>query len=145
MLFRAAARFIRLKLIWQFIIATILSRFLLLRCAQAFVVGISNQQTLLDSILKNAQTAMGRDDLPAAVLVFSSRFGRVFQKYESLGYRLILIELGAIFQTLYLLAAELNLSVCGLGAGNSTEFSACLNLDYFKETSIGEFVINGMF
>lgn len=109
------------------------------------LVGISNQQTLLDSILKNAQTAMGRDDLPAAVLVFSSRFGRVFRKYESLGYRLILIELGAIFQTLYLLAAELNLSVCGLGAGNSTEFSASLNLDYFKETSIGEFVINGMF
>jgi oxazoline/thiazoline dehydrogenase len=109
------------------------------------LTGISNQQTLLDSILKNAQAAMGRDDLPAAVLVFSSRFGRVFQKYESLGYRLILIELGAIFQTLYLLAAELNLSVCALGAGNSNEFSASLNLDYFKETSIGEFVINGMF
>jgi SagB-type dehydrogenase family enzyme len=105
---------------------------------------IPDKHKLLDSILKNAQAAMGRDDSPAAVCVFSSRFERVFWKYESLGYRLILLELGAIFQTLYLLAAGLNLSVCALGSGNSNEFSEYLNLDYFAETSIGEFVINGI-
>lgn len=108
------------------------------------LIRIPNKKKLLDSILKNAQSAMGRNDLPAAVVVFSSRFERVFWKYESLGYRLILLELGTIFQTLYLLAAGLNLSVCALGSGNSTEFSEHLNLDYFEETSIGEFVINGI-
>jgi SagB-type dehydrogenase family enzyme len=108
------------------------------------LVEIPNKEKLLDSILENAQSAMGRNDLPAAVVVFSSRFERVFWKYESLGYRLILLELGTIFQTLYLLAAGLNLSVCALGSGNSTEFSENLNLDYFEETSIGEFVINGI-
>ena len=108
------------------------------------LIRIPNKKKLLDSVLKNARAAMGKNDLPSAVLIFSSRFERVFWKYESLGYRLILIELGTIFQTLYLLAADLNLSVCAIGRGNSTEFSENLNLDYFKETSIGEFVINGI-
>jgi oxazoline/thiazoline dehydrogenase len=94
-------------------------------------------------MLKNAQSAMGISETPAAIMVFSSRFERVFWKYESLGYRLILIELGSIFQTLHLVAAELDLSVCAIGRGDSSEFSASLGLNYFQETSIGEFVING--
>jgi SagB-type dehydrogenase family enzyme len=112
--------------------------------AEHTLIRIPNKQKLLDSTLKSAQTAMGRNHLPAAVMVFSSRFERVFWKYESLGYRLILIELGTIFQTLYLLAAGLNLSVSALGSGNSSEFSEALGLDYFQETSIGEFAINGI-
>lgn len=108
------------------------------------LIKIPNQKKFLASILKNAQLSMKKDISPSAVMVFSSRFDRVFWKYESLGYRLILIELGTIYQTLYLLAAALNLSVCALGNGNSTEFSETLKLNYFEETSIGEFAINGM-
>jgi oxazoline/thiazoline dehydrogenase len=104
---------------------------------------IPEQETLADSILRNAQEGMGKNIVPSAIMIFTSRFERVFWKYESIGYRLILIELGAIFQTLYLAAASLGLSVCALGRGNSSEFSESLNLDYFKETSIGEFIING--
>lgn len=108
------------------------------------LIKIPNQKKFLASIVKNAQFSMGKDILPSALMIFSSRFNRVFWKYESLGYRLILIELGTIYQTLYLLAAALNLSVCALGNGNSSEFSESLKLNYFEETSIGEFAINGM-
>ncbi len=112
-------------------------------CVTHKLINIPKKQKLLNSILKNAQMSMGINESPAAVMIFTSRFERVFWKYESIGYRLILIELGTIFQTLYLVAANMGLSVCALGRGDSSEFSEQLNLYYFKETSIGEFVING--
>lgn len=109
------------------------------------LVKIPNQKDFLSSVLKNAERSMREGTSPSVIMLFSSRFSRVFWKYESLGYRLILIELGAIYQTLYLLAASLNLSVCALGSGDSSEFSRALNLNYLEETSIGEFAINGMY
>ena len=107
------------------------------------LASIPEQENLAKSIGEDACTSMGQNDLPAAVIVFSARFGRVFWKYESIGYRLLLIELGTVFQTLHLVASKLRLSVCIAGSGNSSDFSEKLGLNYFRETSIGEFVING--
>lgn len=109
------------------------------------LISIPEQEDLARSIGEGASASMGQSSLPAAVIVFSSRFGRVFWKYESIGYRLLLIELGTVFQTLHLVASRLKLSVCIVGSGNSSEFSEKLGLNYFRETSIGEFVINGKF
>lgn len=106
---------------------------------------IPNQEKFVLSAGEDAAKCMAQEQMPAVVLIFSSRFEQVFFKYESLAYRLILLELGAIFQTLYLAAAKLKLSVCALGSGNSTEFSDNLGLEYLKETSVGEFAVNGKF
>jgi oxazoline/thiazoline dehydrogenase len=104
---------------------------------------IENQDKFVRLAAKDAAISMSQDEIPSAMLIFSSRFERVFLKYESLAYRLILLEMGAIFQTLYLAATKLNLSVCALGSGNSSNFSINLGLEYLKETSIGEFAVNG--
>ena len=106
---------------------------------------IPEQEKFVRAAGEDAARCMAQDQMPSVVLIFSSRFEKVFFKYESLAYRLILLEMGAIFQTLYLTAAKLNLSVCALGSGDSKAFSDNLGLDYLKETSVGEFAVNGKF
>lgn len=80
-------------------------------------------------------------DAPQVLLTITARLARVFWKYESTGYALILKDVGALMQTLYLVAESMNLAACALGAGDSDAFASASGLDYYEETSVGEFMI----
>lgn len=98
----------------------------------------------LSALLLDAQTATVRlNDLPSVLLIFASRFRRVTRKYESLSYHVILQEVGALYQTIYLVAEAMGLSVSALGAGNSDVFSRAFQTDFFAESSVGEMIIGG--
>lgn len=92
-------------------------------------------------------TAVMRDatqsgfDSPQVLLTIAARFGRIFWKYESMAYALILKDLGALFQTMYLVAEAMGLGACAIGGGDSDLFANAAGLDYYIETSVGEFVI----
>jgi SagB-type dehydrogenase family enzyme len=96
------------------------------------------------TLLREAQVSTGvLQDLPSALLVFTSRLYRVTEKYQSIGYRLVLLEVGALYQTIYLVATALGLSVSAIGTGDSDCFSEALGTDYFAEPSVGEMIVGG--
>jgi len=78
---------------------------------------------------------------PQVLLTITARFGRIFWKYESVGYALILKDVGALMQTFYLVAEAMGLGSCAIGGGDSDLFAAAARLDYYAETSVGEFIV----
>jgi SagB-type dehydrogenase family enzyme len=77
------------------------------------------------------------------LFIISARFHRVSWKYRSVAYSLILKNTGALFQTFYLTASALNLGCCALGGGNADLFSNTIGSNYYQESSVGEFILNG--
>lgn len=90
-------------------------------------------------------TAGGRSagsTTPPVVIVVTSRFARQAETYGTLAYSLVLKEVGALYQTLYLVAEYLNLAPCALGGGSPDEILARLcEVSEFAEPVVGEFLI----
>jgi oxazoline/thiazoline dehydrogenase len=86
-------------------------------------------------------SAGGLPSNPPALLLVSARFRRTAWKYESIAYRLILLEVGALFQTMYLVATAMGMTACALGCGDSDHFARAIGSDYYAETSVGEFLL----
>lgn len=92
--------------------------------------------------LINRATAAANGSRPQVLFVIAARFGRVMSKYQSMGYALILKDLGALVQTMYLVATALSLAPCALGAGDIDLFAQATGLDRLAESSVGEFVLS---
>lgn len=95
------------------------------------------------ALLDDARRGAGLPAHPSVLLVASARFRRTAWKYEGLAYRLVLSELGALYQTMYLVATAMGLAPCALGAGNASLFSETVGEDPLEETSVGELVLGG--
>lgn len=96
------------------------------------------QQTLLTE----AQVWVGAPDIPDVVITLAARFQRMAWKYESVAYALILKDVGALIQQMYLVATAMGLAPCALGDGDSDRFAEAAGLDYYTETSVGEFMLS---
>lgn len=98
----------------------------------------------VEALLRQAQARTGKlEGYPSVLVVLSARFGRTSWKYRAIAYRLILEELGALYQTMYLVATAMGLAPCALGAGDSDLFARVAGLDYYRETSVGELILGG--
>jgi hypothetical protein len=60
-------------------------------------------------------------------------------KYQGMAYALILKDLGALLQTMYLVATAMNLAPCALGSGDTDLFAEATGLNPLEEASVGEF------
>lgn len=96
-----------------------------------------------DSFLRDAHQAMGTDHSPDVLISIAARFQRNSWKYQSIAYALVLKDVGALYQQLYLVATALRLAPCALGGGNADEFAQATGEDYYAETTVGEFAISG--
>lgn len=81
---------------------------------------------------------------PDVLFVFTSRFGRLSLKYESISYGVALRNLGALYQTLYLVATSMSLAACAVGIGDIEATSRALGVEFTEEPAIGEFVLGSM-
>ncbi len=98
-------------------------------------------QPFLDAAARSADAAYA----PIA-LVMTSRFGEQRQVYGDLAYSLVLKEVGALFQTLYLVAAYLNLGACALGGGTPDALLAHLcGVHELDEPVVGELIVGSIF
>ena len=105
---------------------------------------ISVDRTKLGLLLAEAQAGTGTlKELPSVLLVLSSRFARVSRKYQSIAYHLILQEVGALYQTLYLNSHAEDVAACAIGAGDADLFAKIFKTNYFQESSVGEFILGG--
>ena len=94
----------------------------------------------VQTLLKNAGMSMGADN-PQLLIIITARFQRLAWKYESIAYALMLKHVGALYQTMYLVATAMDLAPCGVGSGDADLFAKVAGLNYYAETSVGEFVI----
>lgn len=102
---------------------------------------ICGRTQAVNYLLKEARSAAGLDELPQILITIAARFQRMSWKYESMAYSAILKNVGALYQTMYLVATAMDLAPCALGGGNSDVFARAAELDYYTETSVGEFLI----
>ena len=86
--------------------------------------------------------AAGMVHPPDILLTLAARFARAGWKYEGIAYALVQKNVGALYQQMYLVATALGLAPCALGSGNSEAFANATGLDFFAETSVGEFILS---
>ncbi len=99
-------------------------------------------QAAVEKFLTDAGNSTGGHlQKPPALFILSARFARTAWKYESIAYRLILMEVGVLLQTMYVAATALDLKGCALGCGDSDHFARVAGTDYYSETSVGEFLL----
>jgi SagB-type dehydrogenase family enzyme len=92
-------------------------------------------------LLADSAQAMGAEEPPQILVVLACRLPRFAWKYQSMAYRLILMNAGVVMQTMYLVATDMGIAGCANGSGNSPLFAEITGLDPLDETSIGEFAI----
>ena len=103
------------------------------------VSGPTRETELL--LLDGATSANMSSEILQVQIVLAARFARLAWKYESIAYSLILKDVGVVYQTMYLAATAMGLAPCGLGCGDSDLFARAAGLNYFVESSVGEFLL----
>ncbi|MCC3490648.1 MAG: PatA/PatG family cyanobactin maturation protease [Microcoleus sp. PH2017_25_DOB_D_A] len=81
---------------------------------------------------------------PQVILVITARFGRLFRKYRSIAYALVLKHVGILQQNFYLVATNMGLAPTAAGAGDSDAFAGITGLDYLEESVVGEFMLGSL-
>jgi oxazoline/thiazoline dehydrogenase len=102
---------------------------------------LRDHDSCCEAMLEFARANAGIRTGPDVLLTMASRFARMNWKYESIAYSATLKNVGSLYQTMYLVAASMNLAPCALGNGNSDLFAAAAGTDYLEEGSIGEFML----
>lgn len=96
------------------------------------------------ALLKDAHQSSGEQGMPQVLLIITARFGRLFRKYRSLAYALVLKHVGVLYENFYLVATNMGLAPCALGSGDSDHFAQATGLDYVVESSVGEFMLGSL-
>jgi SagB-type dehydrogenase family enzyme len=96
----------------------------------------------VERLLSDAARSAGVEATgPQVLLVLTARLPRVAWKYSCLSYALVLKNVGVVFQTMYLAATAMGLAPCAVGLGDSDLFARAAGVDYYAETSVGEFLL----
>jgi SagB-type dehydrogenase family enzyme len=102
---------------------------------------ISGWTTEVEALLDDAHDASTKQGRPQVLLVLAARFERVSWAYDAIAYALVLEDVGALYQTVYLVATAMGLAACALGNGDSDLFARAAGTDYYRETSVGELML----
>ncbi|HKQ21052.1 MAG TPA: SagB/ThcOx family dehydrogenase [Nitrososphaeraceae archaeon] len=78
---------------------------------------------------------------PDVVFIITAIFARTMWKYDRIGMSLILSDLGGLYQTMYLVATQMNLGPCPIGKINEDIIRDWLDLNWFEESHIGTFML----
>lgn len=81
---------------------------------------------------------------PQVLITYAPRFQRLSWKYRGMGYSASLKNVGALYQTMYLVATAMGLAPCGLGNGNAELFCKATGNDYYLESSTAEFMLGSL-
>jgi len=92
-------------------------------------------------LLHDAWVTADRRSHPQIYLSFTARYQRMGWKYQSIVYSVILKNVGAVYQTMYLVATAMGLAPSALGGGHVERFALAAGLDPLEECPVGEFVL----
>ncbi len=102
-------------------------------------IAVTAQQ--LETLLNEAQFAMGAPVVPQVLVTIAARFGRTSWKYSSLAYALILKDVGVLIQTLYLMATDMGLGGCAIGTANIELFATMTGIAFHTEGPLSQFAV----
>ena len=91
-----------------------------------------------ERLLFAAGTAVGTSRPPQVLLILAARFGRLMEKYEAMGYSLVLKDVGVAMHALQLTAEAMRLAACPIGAGQAGDFERLTGADPFEFGAVGE-------
>jgi SagB-type dehydrogenase family enzyme len=96
---------------------------------------------LRDTVRRMMDRAVDSPGDPAVLLLVTAVFARMCWKYRGIPYHLILQEVGALYQTMYLAATLLDLAPCAVGAFPELAVGQLLGLDTRDEAQVGLFAL----
>lgn len=88
-----------------------------------------------------AESSKGSTPTPHVLILLTTVPCRTLWKYDSIGYQLILEDLGCMFQTMYIAATALGLAPCAVGGGPQLYIDEMLGLDSISESFVGAFAL----
>lgn len=86
-------------------------------------------------------TNPSKDGQPAVLFLITAVFTRSAWKYRGIPLHLILQEVGALYQTMYLAAESLGLAACPVGCFPERAVAEVLGLDDHQESQVGFFTL----
>ncbi|GLX40756.1 SagB-type dehydrogenase domain-containing protein [Streptomyces roseochromogenus] len=105
---------------------------------------IHGEARLVQDVSHTARIATGGLAHPDVVFSITSRMRRLSWKYDSMAYATTLKNVGALYQTMYLVATAMRLAPCALGSGNADLVAEATGSDYLAECSVGEFILSSL-
>ena len=95
------------------------------------------------ALARMAMYRLGQLDVPgpAVLLLVTARINRTCWKYTGMAYQSILMETGALYQTMYLVATLLGLAPCAVGAFPERATAEILGVDSRDEAQVGLFAL----
>ncbi len=94
-----------------------------------------------ERMLADATGGTGGQVRPQVLLTVASRFARISWKYEGMAYATTLRNVGAFYQTLWLVATAMGIACCPLGGGDASAFAEATGLDPYLESNVGEIAL----
>ena len=98
-------------------------------------------QILLGSVVEKLGGPEERRGEPAVLLAITAVFARTCWKYDAIPLHVILQEVGALQQTMYLAATALDLAPCAIGVFPELAVDEMLGLDNRDEAQVGMFAL----
>lgn len=95
----------------------------------------------LEAMIGAAIYAMGASGPPQILITIAARFDRIAWKYSAIAYSLILRDVGALLQTLYLTATDMDLGGCAVGTSNIDLFAKMTGVEFHIEGPAGQFAL----
>jgi SagB-type dehydrogenase family enzyme len=95
----------------------------------------------MDALLDEARVAARTESRPAAMVTITARVDRSSWMYSGIGYSLTLTHVGALQQTLCLVATDMGLAACAPAVDPGDLADSVLRLDWPAEVGVGEFIV----
>ena len=102
---------------------------------------ISNSEAELAELLDTAKVAAGSSKRPPVLITVTTRITRLSWRYGAIAYATTLRHVGALQQTLHLVATAMGLVSSALAVSDGTTADDALRLSWPSEVSVGEFVV----
>lgn len=102
---------------------------------------VNDSQADLDELLDLASVATGTTRRPPALITMTARVARSSWMYRGIAYSLALTHVGALQQTLCLVAGAMGLASCVPAIDPGEVSDAALRLDWPAEVGVGEFIL----
>lgn len=102
---------------------------------------VNGSEPELDELLDSARVAARTELRPPALLTMTARVARTSWMFEGIGYSLALTHVGALQQTLCLVANSMGLAACAPAVDPSDIVNSALRLDWPAEVGVGEFLV----
>jgi len=102
---------------------------------------VNSDRAMVDELLSGASQAAVMDTPPPVLITLTARFRRLTWKYEAMTYAVVLMDVGVLIQSLYLVCTAMDLAPCAIGSVHIDATAHAFGTDWRIEPSVGQFML----